>query len=620
MLTANIVLSEEQQYFVDKVLEGNNVLVDACIGSGKTTAIQCVCDLLPRRRRILYLTYNKLLKCDAKAKIRNANVTVTNYHGFAWVALTNQGISASASTSVLKFNEMHPIIAKYDVLIIDEYQDIETELAEELEYIKAQNPNMQIIAVGDMQQKIYDKTTLDVYPFITKFLGEHLTLGFTRCFRLNSALAAQLGRVWNKTIIGVNNDCQVMEMTATQATEYLAEQRLSDILCLGARYGDCSTILNLLEHQYPQKFNKHTVYASIREQDSLATINPTAETAIFTTFDSSKGLERNICVLCDFVESYWCTRVNKPEVNYEILRNIFCVAASRGKYRIIFVTAGRDKIISEKLLATPVDKIHKYDDLNISTMFDFNFVEDLVACYKTLEVTPVPADDTTPIDVACHDGLIDLSRCIGTYQEAHYFTNYDIDKDIELHLRQFSQKEHLYREFLSRLVATNKSELEMLQWKILFLAKMETNLDRYIQQVSLPIIDEEHLQMISDRIGTHLKPNANIQKGCGLSFAEPTTKVNLFNAYGYADAVKGNTVYELKFVNEFSYAHFLQCACYMIALKKPRGILWNIKTNCMLEIKIPDKQLFMDAVVTAITRHRITKYCTCRGNQLDELR
>lgn len=619
-MTANIVLSDEQQYFVDKVLEGNNVLVDACIGSGKTTAIQCVCDLLPRRMRILYLTYNKLLKCDAKSKIRNANVTVTNYHGFAWMSLANQGISTSANTSVLKFNEVHPIIAKYDVLIIDEYQDIETELAEELEYIKAQNLDMQIIAVGDMQQKIYDKTTLDVYAFITKFLGEHLTLGFTRCFRLNNTLAAQLGRIWHKTIIGVNNDCQVMEMNITQAKDYLAEQRLSDILCLGARYGACSTILNMLEHDYPQKFNKHTVYASIRENDSLATINPTAETAIFTTFDSSKGLERNVCVLCDFVESYWGMRVNKPEVNYEILRNIFCVAASRGKYRIIFVTDGRDKILSEKLLATPVDKIHKYDDISISTMFDFNFAEDSVACYKTLEVTPIPTDDATPIDVVCHDGLIDLSRCIGTYQEARYFTDYSIDKDIDLHLRQFPQKEHLYREFVNKL-PVDMPELEVLQWKILFLTKMETNLDRYVQQVNLPIIDEEHMQMISARIGTRLKPNANIQKGCSLSFAEPTTRVNLFNAHGYADAVKGNTVYELKFVNEFSYAHFFQCACYMVALKKPRGILWNIKTNSMFEIRIPDKQLFMDAVITAITRHRVTKYRTCRcRNKLDELK
>ena len=35
-----IQLSEEQQCFVNKALEGHNILVNACIGSGKTTAIQ----------------------------------------------------------------------------------------------------------------------------------------------------------------------------------------------------------------------------------------------------------------------------------------------------------------------------------------------------------------------------------------------------------------------------------------------------------------------------------------------------------------------------------------------------------------------------------------------------
>ena len=50
-----IQLSEEQQCFVNKALEGHNILVNACIGSGKTTAIQLLCNKIPKSKRILYL-------------------------------------------------------------------------------------------------------------------------------------------------------------------------------------------------------------------------------------------------------------------------------------------------------------------------------------------------------------------------------------------------------------------------------------------------------------------------------------------------------------------------------------------------------------------------------------
>ena len=164
---------------------------------------------MPSTKRVLYLTYNKLLKLDAKAKIKKKNVTVTNYHGFAYMVLSKSGISAGVSDLIQTFVQKKPVIWEYDILIIDEYQDIEQELAEMLQWIKDCNPNMQIIAVGDMEQKIYDKTTLNVELFMKEFLEEYLTLKFTQCFRLSKDLAAMLGRVWKKEIKGVNKHCKV---------------------------------------------------------------------------------------------------------------------------------------------------------------------------------------------------------------------------------------------------------------------------------------------------------------------------------------------------------------------------------------------------------------------------
>ena len=43
-------LSNEQQLFIDYALAGHNILVEACIGSGKTTAIQALCNRLAGKR------------------------------------------------------------------------------------------------------------------------------------------------------------------------------------------------------------------------------------------------------------------------------------------------------------------------------------------------------------------------------------------------------------------------------------------------------------------------------------------------------------------------------------------------------------------------------------------
>ena len=85
-----------------------------------------------------------------------------------------------------------------------------------------------------------------------------------------------------------------------------------------------------MEADCPERFNKKTVFAKIRETEG-GTTEPNSKTAIFTTYDSSKGMERPICMVFDWTYKYWITRIRMPDVSYQILRNVFCVAASRGK-------------------------------------------------------------------------------------------------------------------------------------------------------------------------------------------------------------------------------------------------------------------------------------------------
>lgn len=599
----DLSLSDEQQDFVNKALSGNNILVDACIGSGKTTAIQYLCNEFPNTKKILYLTYNRLLKLDAKARIRGKNITVNNYHGFAYGVLLQQfGKKVNPSDQIQIFIKYNPDIEPYDVLIIDEYQDIDQELSEMLDIIKAKSPGIQIIAVGDMEQKIYDKTSLKIEDFISGFLDDYIKLEFTKCFRLSRDLAAKLGRIWRKRIDGVNEECNVLEMSEKDVVDFLAHQDTQDILCLGSRTGKMSDVLNKLEESYPEKFNKKTVFASIQDRDS-GSVSPKKDSAIFTTFDSSKGLERKICVIFDFTESYWDTRINNPQVKYHILRNIFCVAASRGKNQIIFVKYP-EAMLTEETLSTFVKEREDFGMMDISAMFDFKYKEDVEACYNHLNIKEIQREDYSLIPVKNSDDLIDISPCIGIYQDAAFFDNYNIDVAIALQLLLKGHLKYLFTEDVKQ---------SSVEHKTLFLTSIETNQERYRKQVSTPFISEEHKQKILDRLATEFSTDELAQVECKIGFSDMQGGLTRLEARGQADVVRDDTVYELKFVSETKHEHFLQCACYMVALKLNRGILWNTKDNKMYEIKIPNIKEFMDLVARAITKGVFNNYYEATG-------
>lgn len=589
-------LTDEQQRLIEEVRKGNNVLVDACIGSGKTTTIQVLCNEMPDKN-ILYLTYNKLLKVDAQAKICQLGTMVNNYHGFASHMLRSAGIhDVGVSDLVRSFVKHKPVIDDdYDILILDEYQDIDREISEMLEHIKSQIPDIQIVAVGDMKQKIYDKTDLDVLHFITSFLGTYVSVNFTKCFRISSDLADMLSRIWTKEINGINTNCTVEVMDLNKAVRYLATCDPSDILCLGAREGYMARALNRLEDEFGSKFNKKTVYASIRDTDNSA-VTPTANTAIFTTFDGAKGLERKICVVFDFTEEYWDMRMSKPYVKYDILRNIFCVAASRGKDHIIFVKPERENILSERVLSTFVPtKMSQIQPFLISEMFDFKYKEDVDRCYSMLDIKNITVGHNTVIDVKGNDEMIDLSPCIGIWQEASFFKKYDIDEQIRYEMVKHPDRPRI-----------DMTHVKTVDEKILALTSYQTSQDRYVSQVDIPFITDTQKKMIHDRLYTVFTGDEPVQGHCFVYFRDNVGSPHSFE--GLFDAMIGDLVYELKFKSELQHEDFLQVACYCIALEIPKGILWNVKTNDMFEVSVPDVQSFLDSVVYTITKRSVSGF------------
>lgn len=581
-------LSQEQQRFIQCALSGQNILVDACIGSGKTTAIQALCDMMPGKR-ILYLTYNKLLKLDAKSRIQNSNTYVTNYHGFCYMELRSIGVSCGISDIIQTYNKKKPKPAVYDVLILDEYQDIEQEIGDMLWHLKDCNPNMQLIAVGDMAQKIYDKTRLDVQSFIVDFLDVFSCMEFTQCFRIGAKHAAMLSRVWGKQIVGVNPDFTVDTMTESETLYFLSDLSPHQILVLGSNDGQRGVLQNWLEKNCPDRFNKQTVWSKISEREGSTL--PTPDCAIFTTFDGCKGMEREVCVICDWSLPYWNARLKKPNARYEIIRNIFCVAASRGKRKIIFLQSKQP--LTEELLLEQPSNTETFTDMAVSEMFDFKFAEDVEAAYDCLSVTEIqPVGEE--IDVPTSDELIDLSFCLGHYQEVLHFQNYNINKDIEFQLAR-ADKSHLRMKY----------QKWTLDEKILYLAMLETGQYRYWSQVSWPIVSVNEREQIDARLFTHLGIDETVQIPCSLLVQSGSQS---FGIDGILDVEKDNVIYELKFVRELSHVHCLQLAMYLVCRYIKVGYLWNTRTNQMLRIEVPDRQAFLDKMIYAVTKGSIQRF------------
>jgi len=311
-----------------------------------------------------------------------------------------------------------------------------------------------------------------------------------------------------------------------------------------------------------------------------------------------------------------------PNSRYEIIRNIFCVAASRGKKRIIFLK-DNDDFLSEKTLSTYIDTVHSFNVFEMSSMFDFKYREDIKRCYDQLNIERIGMENATDISINSSDGLIDLSPCIGNYQEAVFFEKYDIDKAIRLRIsydrikKELSKKPEEIFDFSSLLESVEekvakeyKDEIgsKTLDEKILYLTTLDTKQERYKHQVKVPFVTDRQKELIVNRLKTRFRTDEQVQEKCTIKFAYRNGGTEMFQAIGYTDVIKDDIVYELKFVSELSHEHFLQCASYMLALELNKGILWNTKDNTMYSITIPDRIEFLNCVVRTITKGIIDKY------------
>lgn len=158
--------SEEQQLIIDSVKNGNNVIVDACAGSGKSTTILSAALQMPHKK-FLQITYNSSLRKEIKEKVKELglkNIIVHTYHSLAVAKYSDLAYTDTGIRNLLYENKVPnaPIIPQ-DVIVLDESQDM-TLLYFTLivKFLRDMNSPCQMMILGDYKQGLYEFKGADI--------------------------------------------------------------------------------------------------------------------------------------------------------------------------------------------------------------------------------------------------------------------------------------------------------------------------------------------------------------------------------------------------------------------------------------------------------------------------
>jgi hypothetical protein len=269
---------------------------------------------------------------------------------------------------------------------------------------------------------------------------------------------------------------------------------------------------------------------------------------------------------------------------------------------------------TEPLAASFVRPYSHERAFSASTMYDFLYMEDVAACSDLIKVTPIPRQLET-IDVKMNDENIDLSACVGTLVEANYFEGYDLKRDRVLTLMSSTQN-YTKPRIVYEKDSTGKEEKREITFfdssatnedKVLILAALSTQQDRYCHQVASPLITAEDAERICERLRTEFTRGEIVQTALEIDFKESRDPENYHPIHAICDVVKGDTITELKFTSGLKETHKLQLAFQLCAFPgNMKGRLWNVKTNEMVEVEVPDKIAFLRQTVRAISKRNWT--------------
>jgi hypothetical protein len=322
-------LSEEQAYVIQHIKNGENAIVNAVAGSGKSTTVLSIATFTKSLKTIQF-TYNSMLRHEIKEKTEALGIKNLDVHTYHSMAVKYYYSSAYTDTGIryILANKVAPRIhiPKKDIIVIDEAQDM-TPLYFQLvvKFTMDMNHPFQLVVLGDFMQGLYEFKGADTrFLTLAHKIWEHHPNLKSKTFHLCSLntsyrITNQMSVFINDVLIGsdtiktcregalkvhyLRNNRRNLENTVIYHIRKLiaAGAQPSDFFVLGASVkGPNSQIRKmenvLVSHGIPchvPMFETDTVDEKVIQKK-----------VVFCTFHSVKGRQRKYVFVLGFDQGY----------------------------------------------------------------------------------------------------------------------------------------------------------------------------------------------------------------------------------------------------------------------------------------------------------------------------
>lgn len=345
-----------EQAQVLKNISKYNVVVDSVAGSGKTT-----CNLHIayhyKNSNILLLTYNSRLKIETREKVAKLdinNLEVHSYHSFCVKYYDRYSYTDTKIKEIVDKKKKTLRRFKYDMIILDEAQDISIIYYDLIcKILHDNNNNVKICILGDINQSIFEFNGADsryikyadqLYTFNN---SRWISCKLTTSYRITSEMATFINecmmgyeRIKSNKISGSKPRyiiCDTFE--SFKDNKYCKNKTFMEIkyyLDIGYKPGEIFILapslrnpkspIRVLENLIKTFLSYVQVFVPTSDDEKLDA-DVIDNKIVFSSFHQTKGLERKVVLLCGFDDSYF--RYYKKDVDCYKCPNELYVATTR---------------------------------------------------------------------------------------------------------------------------------------------------------------------------------------------------------------------------------------------------------------------------------------------------